>query len=96
MKKIDLGITYSNSIAAPMENPKPYYPSLRVEKEIGDFKVGDKIYMQSEGVVTETNESKDRCCYTIEVKKSSFSSKSKDFENMTDAEQRKSMEEDID
>lgn len=95
MKKIDLGVKYEETAMAVPMPPKPYYPSLRVEKEIGDFKVGDKIFIHGEGVVTATNETKESCCYTIEVKKAAFSSKEKSFDKMSDSEQRDMMSEDM-
>lgn len=97
MKKIDLGVKYGDTgVMASPQLPEPYYPSLRIEKEIGDFEVGDKIFIHGEGIVTATNETEKSCCYTIEVKKAAFSSKEKDFEKMSDSDQRKMMEEDID
>jgi len=94
MKKIDLGSKPSD-IAVPYDANKPYYPSLRVEKNIGDFEVGDKVYVMAEGVVTAQSETKESVSFTIELKKASFSDKVKAFEDMTDQEQRKMMEEDM-
>ena len=80
---IDIGKTYNNE-AMPVEvaTKKKHYPSLRVEKNLGDYEVGDTVYLVAKAKVSAIRE--DEYGYSCEFQVKELEVKEKTAKDVVD------------